>query len=448
MPQEGIRAALERAEADLRQVGTTTALAMAKNINQALVASPPLPVDRCRPVLQDLLKFLNPQTTTTLAAEISQAVDPNATLSPDEYRKLASKVLSLLTPPDSSLAAQIEQLLLQPNLSIDQAKPLLQQAATLLKPKALALAEKLQQAIPATLPLATDDWRKLLKEVQDYFAPETSTLIDNINKALAADPVVPLARWKALLSEALGLLYDRTDTDFDTLISWQNKTVWLVGTGSLLIVSLAAALQHEVLFLVGATGGLLSRLSRSLQRADVPTDYGASWTTLFLSPVVGALAGWSGVLLVVVAVELNVLGAVFKVDWCDPYCPLALGLAFLLGFSERAFDAVLSQLENKIQGQQSTSTSGQPASLSIVVPPNFGDAKVSQAYDKQLSVSGGTSPYKWSLLNGSLPGGLSLDPAGRIAGTATTSGQSKFTLQVTDAGKATKSQEFTITVSP
>jgi hypothetical protein len=448
LPQENIRAALERAQADLRQLGTAVALALADSINQTLAASPPLPPDRCRPVLQNLLQFLTPQITT-LAGEISQALDSGANVSADDYRKLASKALSLLTPEATSLATQIDELLQQPNLSLDLARPLLQQAAKFLRPPtSAALAQELLQATSATIPLSTDDWVKLLKEVQDYLIPENSKLVDSINKVLAADPILPLYRWRALLSEALGLLYDRTDTNFATLISWHNKTMWLVGAGLLLIVSLAAVIQHEVLFLIGATGGLLSRLSRSLQRADVPTDYGASWTTLFLSPVVGALTGWSGVLLIVAGVELNILGPVFKLDWCNPYCPLALGLAFLLGFSERAFDGILSQLEDKIQSQKSASIPSQATGLNIVVPPNFGDSKVGQGYDKQLTASGGTSPYKWSLLSGSLPVGLLLDPAGRIKGTPTTAGQLKFTLQVADAtGKATKSQEFTITVS-
>lgn len=165
---------------------------------------------------------------------------------------------------------------------------------------------------------------------------------------------------KSLLSEALGFLYDRTDTDFAALISWYNKTMWLIGAALLLIVSLGATLQHEVFFLVGAAGGLLSRLSRSLNRADVPTDYGASWTTLFLSPVVGALAGWCGVLLLIVASQLNVVGAALKVDWCNPYCAVALGAALLLGISERAFDAILNQLDDKVKAQQAAARPAKP----------------------------------------------------------------------------------------
>jgi hypothetical protein len=188
--------------------------------------------------------------------------------------------------------------------------------------------------------------------------------------ALIADALEPknpppgIERMKALLNEALGFLYNRTDNNFSSLISWQNKTVWLIGCSLLLIVSLSAALQHEVFFLVGATGGLLSRLSRSLQRADVPTDYGASWTTLFLSPVVGALGGWCGVLLIALASEWNVVGSALKVNWSNPYSTVALGAALLLGTSERAFDSILTQLEDKVKAQTSAAKQPQPADAS------------------------------------------------------------------------------------
>jgi hypothetical protein len=78
-----------------------------------------------------------------------------------------------------------------------------------------------------------------------------------------------------------------------------------------------AFLLIGLLLRVGAVGGLLSRLSRNLQRADVPTDYGASWATLYLSPVVGALTGWAESLLVVIGGKLDALGSAFdKVEWC------------------------------------------------------------------------------------------------------------------------------------
>ena len=273
--------------------------------------------------------------------------------------------------------------------------------------------------------------------------PTAQALADRIHDALTATPAAAIERCKALLSEALGILYDRGDTKFATLVSWHNKTVWLTGCGLLFIVALAATLQHGILLLVGATGGLLSRLSRSLQRADVPTDYGASWTTLFLSPVVGALAGWSGILLVVLAVKLQVLGAAFDLNWCNPCSPLALGLTFLLGFSERAFDGILTQLEQKVQAQ-SPGSPEQP--LNIGTSSKLPSGKVDEDYAQSLAASGGTPPYKWSTANGTLPPGLSLDPSGRISGKPNAAGGWSFTLTVTDSASKTKSQDFTVTI--
>jgi hypothetical protein len=146
--------------------------------------------------------------------------------------------------------------------------------------------------------------------------------------------------------------------------------VWLAGVGCGLIVLLAAAVGNPVLFIAGATGGFLSRLARTLKRADVPTDYGASWTTLFLSPIVGALSGWFGILLIVVLADsrLNVLGTAFQgVKWCCPLTPIPLGLAFALGFSERLFDGIMSGLENKVDSDLASSKKAQQPATGITM---------------------------------------------------------------------------------
>lgn len=168
-------------------------------------------------------------------------------------------------------------------------------------------------------------------------------------------------RRKALLAEALDANFDRDENEFAGLVSWQNKASWLVGCGLVLILMLTGVIHHHsILFLVGATGGLLSRLSRSLDRKDVPTDYGASWTTLFLSPVAGALGAWAGILVSGLAVQLNVLGSVFNVDWSTAPCePTTLGIALVFGFSERLLDGVFDNLVAKSGVAQST-TSSQP----------------------------------------------------------------------------------------
>ena len=76
---------------------------------------------------------------------------------------------------------------------------------------------------------------------------------------------------------------------------------------------------------------------------------------------------------------------------------------------------------------------------------------VNMAYTATLSASGGTSPYTWSIAGGSLPSGLTLNPAGgTITGTPTSTGTNRFTVQVRDTGNPaqTTSNLFSIIIMP
>jgi hypothetical protein len=194
------------------------------------------------------------------------------------------------------------------------------------------------------------------QRLRDDKTEVSKSLANNIRDALAAVQVAapvpqPMdARWRSLLREATTRLNEAEDANFETLADWYNKTMWLVVAGLLFIILLAFAFDRALLFLLGATAGFLSRLARSLDRENLPTDYGASWSTLFLSPVAGALAGWIAVLLFAIAKKLGLLGGLVDVNWDAPYEPMAMGLAFLLGFSERAFDTILAKMEGKIGG--------------------------------------------------------------------------------------------------
>jgi hypothetical protein len=452
LPPESVRAELERVEGDLREAATPTALGLADRIKEALAAAPLLPLeDPARKALEEALQLLQP-TSANLASDVSEALKRDPKLTSQEWQQLAEQVLSYLSPKAASLRDQISQVLTSPAATEQQLKDLLQQAAAQLETDAFKLAAQLQTACAAGTatppsPLTADDWKAVIEKANEFLTPHASLAVQ-IKIALAAKPEVPIDRWRALHSEALGYLYNRSDTDFAALVSWQNKTVWLVGCSLLLIVALAATLQHGILFLVGATGGLMSRLMRSLSRAEVPTDYGASWSTLFLSPLVGALAGWSGILLVIVGVEFNILGSALKFDWCNTFNPVMLGLAFLMGFSERFFDGILDQLNRKAEQSTSAPTSAPPAGpITIGTAAVLPEGKLGQAYTQTLAASGGTPPYKWTLVTGALPAGLSVASAGQIAGTPTAKGTAKFTLQVSDAAAKTQTLEFTIVIT-
>ena len=86
----------------------------------------------------------------------------------------------------------------------------------------------------------------------------------------------------------------------------------------------------------------------------------------------------------------------------------------------------------------------------IFSPPNgaLPAGVVNTAYSQAVTVSGGTSPYGYSL-SGVLPMGLSLTPAtGAITGTPTAAGSYSFSISATDANNATSSAAFTIAIAP
>jgi hypothetical protein len=77
----------------------------------------------------------------------------------------------------------------------------------------------------------------------------------------------------------------------------------------------------------------------------------------------------------------------------------------------------------------------------------FTPGVVGRSLVRQLPASGGTPPYTWSVGNGSLAPGLTLDPAtGRMSGTPTTAGTFDATINVSDRFGSTGSVDFSETV--
>ncbi len=83
-----------------------------------------------------------------------------------------------------------------------------------------------------------------------------------------------------------------------------------------------------------------------------------------------------------------------------------------------------------------------PAITTATLPPPV----LGSPYSIQLSAAGSGGPFTWSLINGSLPNGLTLSTAGLISGTPTAPGTFTFTLQVTDSLNNSTSVPFTLTV--
>jgi len=75
------------------------------------------------------------------------------------------------------------------------------------------------------------------------------------------------------------------------------------------------------------------------------------------------------------------------------------------------------------------------------------DAPVARAYSAPLAVFGGTGPYSWSLVDGSLPAGLHLTAGGTVTGTPTVVGTSTFTVRVRDSSSPKNSATHTVTLT-
>jgi len=96
-------------------------------------------------------------------------------------------------------------------------------------------------------------------------------------------------------------------------------------------------------------------------------------------------------------------------------------------------------------------------SLTVVPPPSVTTTSLPGStaggqYNATLQVSGGVSPFSWSISSGSLPTGFSLSGDGTISGTSCTGSTSKFTVQVADSANppltASAPLSITMTVVP
>ncbi|GAB3028156.1 hypothetical protein GCM10027185_30340 [Spirosoma pulveris] len=91
-----------------------------------------------------------------------------------------------------------------------------------------------------------------------------------------------------------------------------------------------------------------------------------------------------------------------------------------------------------LNGQTTTTTYTAPTACTVCslsfTTTSLPNAQVGTAYSQALTAMGGSTPYTYALVSGSLPAGLSLNPAtGVISGTPTTTGASTILVNVSDA---------------
>lgn len=87
------------------------------------------------------------------------------------------------------------------------------------------------------------------------------------------------------------------------------------------------------------------------------------------------------------------------------------------------------------------------ASLAITTQPDLPSGGVGTLYGQPLTAVGGSGVYTWSVILGSLPGGLSLGPStGNIGGTPTSVGSFAFTVQVMDSNSLIATKALTLSI--
>jgi hypothetical protein len=84
--------------------------------------------------------------------------------------------------------------------------------------------------------------------------------------------------------------------------------------------------------------------------------------------------------------------------------------------------------------------------ISITNNSTLPPGAVGTFYSQQLTATGGTTPYTFTLVSGALPSGISLSSAGLISGTPTAQGTLTFSVTATDATALSGTANFSLTI--
>jgi hypothetical protein len=119
------------------------------------------------------------------------------------------------------------------------------------------------------------------------------------------------------------------------------------------------------------------------------------------------------------------------------------------GYGPFSYTVSVTDASSPVESDSATNTMAVVTPLTVMEPASL-TAYVGQSYFTTLFANGGTPPYKWGLVSGSFPQGLTLNAFGGISGTATQLGVYSMVFGATDSGKPPQSasQGVTLTVAP
>ncbi|MFN0170597.1 MAG: putative Ig domain-containing protein [Bryobacteraceae bacterium] len=111
-----------------------------------------------------------------------------------------------------------------------------------------------------------------------------------------------------------------------------------------------------------------------------------------------------------------------------------------------SFSVAASDTQSSVSPAKPLDVTIVPA-LTITSPPSLPGGTATQPYSYSFVPSGGTGPYTWSISKGTLPAGITLNPAdGTLKGTPTEGGTFQIEVRVTDSLSQTAASPFTLNI--
>jgi len=184
--------------------------------------------------------------------------------------------------------------------------------------------------------------------------PNPPTTLEVALKAALSRPKTTNTDLFPLVQQARAFNFAYLDEQFMSVADAKNKGLLLLLFSMLSLLGLVYLYPDSlVLFVAGSVGGLLARLRTAVAQDGPSFDFGLSWAVMYLTPLVGALTGWFGVLIIMVMNALGLTGGFLEgVSMTDVTLPQTVLVAFVFGLSATLFDFFITKIEHDLMGEK------------------------------------------------------------------------------------------------